>query len=51
MTSPLLAGRIVGVTIVAGYALDILSNFVLLGAIRTAEGPGSLFAGAARSRG
>jgi len=51
MISLPLAGRIVGATILAGYALDILSNFVLQGAIRTAEGPGSLFAGAAAQPG
>lgn len=51
MMSLTLAGRIVGATILAGYALDILSNFVLQGAIRTAEGPGSLFAGAAAQPG
>jgi hypothetical protein len=45
------AGRWIGVAILAGYVLDIASNFFLQPMIRVGEGPMGLFAGAAAQPG
>ncbi len=45
------AGRWIGLAILAGYALDIASNFFLQPMIRVGDGPMGLFAGAAAQPG
>lgn len=51
MTNLTTAGRWVGIAILAGYALDIASNFFLQPMIRTGAGPMGLFGGAAAQPG
>ena len=51
MISHTTAGRWIGAAILAGYALDIVSNFFLQSQIRIGEGPMGLFGGAAAQPG
>lgn len=48
---PVSTGRLIGAGILAGYVLEIGSNFYLQSMIRSGEGPAGLFAGAAAQPG